>query len=149
MLLGAAHRPIRALPAQKPRYGLRVGPLELDLIKRTAKRGDRAIDLVAREFRLLEYIMRREEHLLTRALLLQEVWNYKFVRRTNLVDVHMGRLRRKVDEPHELPMIQMCAAWVSSSVRRLISPVRLHFTGRCLPRRAFVLCTFGVVRLRL
>jgi two-component system OmpR family response regulator len=43
---------------------------------------------------------------LTRAMLLEEVWNYKFIPRTNLIDVHMGRLRRKVDEPHELPMIQ-------------------------------------------
>jgi two-component system, OmpR family, response regulator len=49
--------------------------------------------------------MRREEQLLTRAMLLEEVWNYKFVPRTNLVDVHMGRLRRKVDEPHQLRMI--------------------------------------------
>ena len=84
---------------------LRVGPLELDLIERTAKRRDRAIDLLPREFRLLEYMMRRKEQMLTRAMLLEEVWNYKFVPQTNLVDVHMGRLRRKVDEPHELPMI--------------------------------------------
>jgi two-component system OmpR family response regulator len=86
---------------------LRVGPLELDLIKRTAKRCDRAIDLLPREFRLLEYMMRRQEQLLTRAMLLEEVWNYKFLPpSTNLVDVHMGRLRRKVDEPPEPPMIQ-------------------------------------------
>jgi two-component sensor histidine kinase len=84
---------------------LRVGPLELDLIERTAKRWDRAIDLLPREFRLLEYMMRRKEQVLTRAMLLQEVWNYKFVPQTNLVDVHMGRLRRKVNEKHELPMI--------------------------------------------
>ena len=85
---------------------LRVGPLELDLIKRTAKRCDRAIDLLPREFRLLEYMMRRQEQLLTRAMLLEEVWNYKFLPpSTNLVDVHMGRLRRKVDEPPEPPMI--------------------------------------------
>jgi two-component system OmpR family response regulator len=84
---------------------LRVGPLELDLINRTAKRGDRAIELLPREFRLLEYMMRRKEQMLTRAMLLEEVWNYKFVPQTNLVDVHMGRLRRKVDGPHEPPMI--------------------------------------------
>jgi two-component system OmpR family response regulator len=79
--------------------------LELDLIERTAKRGDRQIDLLPREFRLLEYMMRRKEQMLTRAMLLEEVWNYKFVPQTNLVDVHMGRLRHKVDEPHEAPMI--------------------------------------------
>jgi len=58
-----------------------------------------------REFRLLEYMMRRKDQMLTRAMLLEEVWNYKFVPQTNLVDVHMGRLRHKVDEPKELPMI--------------------------------------------
>jgi DNA-binding response OmpR family regulator len=92
-------------PAESRDTVLRVGPLELDLIERTAKRGDRTIDLLPREFRLLEYMMRRKEQMLTRAMLLEEVWNYKFVPQTNLVDVHMGRLRRKVDEPHEPPMI--------------------------------------------
>jgi two-component system OmpR family response regulator len=85
---------------------LRVGPLELDLMERTAKRGDRAIDLLPREFRLLEYMMRRKDQVLTRAMLLEEVWNYNFVPQTNLVDVHMGRLRHKIDEPNESPMIQ-------------------------------------------
>jgi two-component system OmpR family response regulator len=84
---------------------LRVGPLELDLLARTAKRGDRAIDLLPREFRLLEYMMRRKDQLLTRAMLFEEVWNYKFVPQSNLVDVHMGRLRRKVDRAEEQPMI--------------------------------------------
>jgi two-component system OmpR family response regulator len=84
---------------------LRVGPLEIDLIERTARRGERVIELLPREFRLLEYMMQRSEQLLTRAMLLEEVWNYKFVPTTNLVDVHMGRLRHKVDGPNEIPMI--------------------------------------------
>ncbi|HEY4918501.1 MAG TPA: response regulator transcription factor [Xanthobacteraceae bacterium] len=84
---------------------LRVGPLELDLIERTAKRGDRSVELLPREFRLLEYMMQRKDQVLTRAMLLEEVWKYKFVPQTNLVDVHMGRLRRKIDEPNEPPMI--------------------------------------------
>ena len=84
---------------------LRVGSLELDLIGRTAKRGDRAIDLRPREFHLLKYMMQQSDQLLTRATLLKEVWHYKFVPETNLVDVHMGRLRRKVDGPNEPPMI--------------------------------------------
>jgi two-component system OmpR family response regulator len=92
-------------PAESRDTVLRVGPLELDLIERTAKRGDRPIDLLPREFRLLEYMMRRKEQMLTRAMLLEEVWNYKFVPQTNLVDVHMGRLRRKVDPPEEPSMI--------------------------------------------
>jgi two-component system OmpR family response regulator len=92
-------------PAENRGTVLRVGTLELDLIERTAKRGDRKIDLLPREFRLLEYMMQRKEQMLTRAMLLEEVWNYKFLPQTNLVDVHMGRLRRKVDEPKEPPMI--------------------------------------------
>jgi len=84
---------------------LRVGPLELNLMERVAKRGDRAIDLLPREYRLLEYMMRRKDQVLTRAMLLEEVWKYKFVPQTNLVDVHMGRLRHKVDEPNEPSMI--------------------------------------------
>jgi two-component system OmpR family response regulator len=92
-------------PAESRETTLRAGPLELDLIQRTAKRGDRVIDLLPREFRLLEYMMQRRDQLLTRAMLLEEVWNYKFVPATNLVDVHMGRLRHKVDGPGEVPMI--------------------------------------------
>src|ERR1700704_496032 len=84
---------------------LRLGPLELDLLGRSAKRDGRPLDLLPREFRLLEYMMRRKDQLLTRAMLFEEVWNYKFVPQSNLVDVHMGRLRRKVDKPHEQPMI--------------------------------------------
>src|SRR5580704_4241097 len=92
-------------PAEVRDTVLRVGPLELDLISRTAKRGDRPIDLLPREFRLLEYMMRRKDQLLTRAMLFEEVWSYKFVPQSNLVDVHMGRLRRKVDGSDEQPMI--------------------------------------------
>ena len=92
-------------PADNRDTVLHVGPLELDLLSRTAARGDRAIELLPREFKLLEYMMRRKEQLLTRAMLFEEVWNYKFVPQSNLVDVHMGRLRRKVDPPDEQPMI--------------------------------------------
>ena len=92
-------------PAETRETILRVGQLELDLIERTAKRDERNIDLLPREFRLLEYMMRRSDQLLTRAMLLEEVWNYKFVPTTNLVDVHMGRVRHKVDQPGETPMI--------------------------------------------
>jgi DNA-binding response OmpR family regulator len=85
---------------------LRVGPLEVDLLERTAKRNDRSIQLLPREFRLLEYMMRHRDQMLSRPMLFKEVWNYKFVPETNIVDVHMGRLRRKVDMPNEAPMIQ-------------------------------------------
>jgi len=92
-------------PGETRETTLRVGSLELDLIERTVKRGERNIELLPREFRLLEYMMRRSDQLLTRAMLLEEVWNYKFVPATNLVDVHMGRLRHKVDGPGDAPMI--------------------------------------------
>jgi two-component system, OmpR family, response regulator len=92
-------------PVESRETTLRVGALELDLIERAVKRGERKIDLLPREFRLLEYMMRRSDQLLTRAMLLEEVWNYKFVPATNLVDVHMGRLRHKIDGPGEAPMI--------------------------------------------
>jgi two-component system, OmpR family, response regulator len=84
---------------------LRVGPLELDLVERKASRGNRPLDLLPREFKLLEYLARREGQIVTRAMLLQDVWNYRFVPQTNLIDVHLGRLRRKVDLPQELPLI--------------------------------------------
>jgi DNA-binding winged helix-turn-helix (wHTH) protein len=85
---------------------LRVGSLELDLINRSAKRGDRHIDLRPREFQLLKYMMQRSDTFLTRAALLKEVWHYKFVPKTNLVDVQMGLLRRKVDGANEARMIR-------------------------------------------
>jgi two-component system OmpR family response regulator len=84
---------------------LKVGPLTLDLIERAVGRDGRPINLLPREFRLLEFMMRRKDQVLTRAMLLEEVWKYKFAAHTNLVDVHMGRLRHKVDSPTEAPMI--------------------------------------------
>ena len=94
------------LPVQLNETVLRVGPIELDLLDRTAKRGDRRINLRPREFQLLKYMMQRSDTLLTRATLLKEVWHYKFVPKTNLVDVHLGRLRRKVDGSNETPLIR-------------------------------------------
>lgn len=94
------------LPATPTHAILRVGPLELDLLDRTATRDDRRIDLRPREFQLLKYMMERSDVLLTRAILLTEVWRYKFVPESNLVDVHMSKLRRKVDGPNEFPLIR-------------------------------------------
>jgi Transcriptional regulatory protein, C terminal len=93
-------------PAESRETMLRVGSLELDLVDRTARRGGRPIDLGPCEFRLLKYMMQRADQLLTRATLLRDVWRYNFVPATNLVDVHMGRLRRKVDGSNEAPMIR-------------------------------------------
>ncbi|QDH24222.1 DNA-binding response regulator [Neokomagataea tanensis] len=85
---------------------LRVGPLEMDLIERKVFREGREVDLLPREFRLLEYMMRRPGAVLTRTMLLEDVWNYRFVPQTNLVDVHIGKLRRKIDIAGEAPLIQ-------------------------------------------
>ncbi|ATJ91174.1 response regulator transcription factor [Acetobacter tropicalis] len=85
---------------------LRVGPLEMDLIERRVWRDGREIELLPREFRLLEYLMRRPDQVLTRSMLLEDVWQYRFIPRTNLVDVHIGKLRRKVDAPGEEPLIR-------------------------------------------
>jgi DNA-binding response OmpR family regulator len=85
---------------------LRVGPLELDLIDRNAKRSGRMIELLPREFGLLKYMMRQHDQLLTCDTLLEQVWNYKFIPKTsNVVHVHMGRLHRKIDGPGEARMI--------------------------------------------
>jgi two-component system OmpR family response regulator len=80
---------------------LRVGPLELDLIERVARRGGSVIELSKSEFKLLEYFMRRPDRVITRDMLLEDVWHYRFLPQTNLVDVHIGRLRRKVDNGGE------------------------------------------------
>jgi two-component system, OmpR family, response regulator len=84
---------------------LSVGPLQLDLLTHTVTRSQRSINLLPREFRLLAYMMRHQGQLVTRAMLFMDVWKYNFVPQSNLVDVHMGRLRRKIDQPAEPPMI--------------------------------------------
>jgi len=89
----------RAAPSQETQ--LRLGDIELDLLHRQARRGEREIDLLPREFKLLEYLMRHAGQTVTRAMLLEEVWNYKFAVETNLVDVHMSKLRHKIDGPGE------------------------------------------------
>jgi DNA-binding response OmpR family regulator len=102
-----------------------VGALKLDLIDRTAWRGERRIDLRPREFLLLKYMMERNDKVLTRATLLKEVWHYKFVPETNLVDVHLGRLRRKVDAADEAPMIRNIRGLgfvLSANLLSLVSP---------------------------
>jgi two-component system OmpR family response regulator len=76
---------------------LKAGPLELDLVAREARRDGVRVELMPREFKLLEYFMRRPGQIVTRAMLLEDVWNYKFLPQTNVVDVHIGNLRRKLD----------------------------------------------------
>jgi DNA-binding response OmpR family regulator len=93
-------------PVEPRETVLRVGFLELDLIDRTARRGNRPIDLRPREFQLLKYMMQRSDQVLTCANLIKDVWHYNFVPETNRINVHMGRLRSKIDAPNEVPMIR-------------------------------------------
>jgi two-component system OmpR family response regulator len=88
-----------------PETALQVGPLELSLIARSANRNGRDIQLLPREFKLLEYLMRHVGLVITRTMLLEEVWGYKFAVESNVVDVHMSKLRHKVDGPGEDKMI--------------------------------------------
>jgi two-component system OmpR family response regulator len=84
---------------------LRVGDLQLDLVSRTVSRGDRDIDLLPREFQVLEYLVRNEGHVVPRAMLLQHVWDLHFDPTTNIIDVYVGRVRRKIDGQQAYPLI--------------------------------------------
>jgi two-component system OmpR family response regulator len=85
---------------------LRAGDLQLDLIARTAQRGGVELELLPLEFRLLEYLMRHAGRVLTRTMIFEAVWGYRFDPGTNVIDVHIGRLRRKVDADDAAPLIR-------------------------------------------
>jgi two-component system, OmpR family, response regulator len=84
---------------------LRAGGLEMDLIEQTVMRDGTLIELLPREFKLLEYFLRRPGRIVTRAMLLEGVWHYRFIPETNVVDVHIGNLRRKIDIAGAPPLI--------------------------------------------
>jgi two-component system OmpR family response regulator len=84
---------------------LKVADLELDLLSRKASRAGQAIDLQPREFQLLETLMRHAGQVMTRTMLLEQVWNYHFDPQTNVIDVHISRLRQKIDRGFEPPLI--------------------------------------------
>ena len=84
---------------------IHVGDLEIDLLTRSASRGGRQIDLQPREFRLLEFLARNAGTVMTRAMLLEGVWDYNFDPQTNVIDVHISRLRRKIDRGSDRPLI--------------------------------------------
>ena len=84
---------------------LHVEDLELDLLKREAVRGGKAIELQPREFRLLEYLMRQAGRVVTRTMLLEAVWDYHFDPQTNVIDVHISRLRQKIDHGFASPLL--------------------------------------------
>src|SRR5258707_2258979 len=94
----------RHMPAEV-RTRLDVGDLELDLLTRTARRGETAIELQPREFRLLEYLMRHAGQVVTRTMLLESVWEYHFDPQTNVIYVHISRLRAKIDNGFESALL--------------------------------------------
>ncbi len=95
----------RRSDTQSPETLLRVGDLELNLLSRTVRRAGRAVDLQPREFRLLEYLMRHADQVVTRTMLLENVWDYHFDPQTNVIDVHISRLRTKIDKGFEGPLL--------------------------------------------
>ena len=88
-----------------PTTKLVVADLEMDLLSRSVKRAGKKVDLQPREFRLLEYLMRHAGQVVTRTMLLEGVWDYHFDPQTNVIDVHVSRLRQKVDKPYPQPLI--------------------------------------------
>jgi two-component system, OmpR family, response regulator len=84
---------------------IRVADLELDLLTRTVKRAGKLIEVLPREFRLLEYMMRNAGHVVTRTMLLEHVWDYHFDPQTNVIDVHVSRLRQKIDKNFDRPLL--------------------------------------------
>jgi two-component system, OmpR family, response regulator len=89
-----------------PQSELVVGGLRMDLLRRVVTRGGRTIELLPTEWRLLEYLMRHPGHVMTRTMLLERVWDFAFDPTTNVVDVHVSRLRRKLEMAGEQPLIR-------------------------------------------
>ena len=85
---------------------LKAGDLELDLLSRKVIRGDREIELQAREFKLLEYMLRNKGRLVTRTMLLEHVWDYHFDPQTNVIDVHVSRLRGKIEKGFDSKIVR-------------------------------------------
>jgi two-component system, OmpR family, response regulator len=89
----------RSARSRKEELALTVGDLKLDLVTREAHRGQTTIELLPMEFKLLEFMMRNAGQMLSRRMIFEHVWEYHFDPGTNLIDVHVGKLRRKIDEP--------------------------------------------------
>lgn len=96
----------RADPREAEQTELNVDDLRLDLVARRAQRSGREIELLPREYRILEYLMRNAGKPVTRMMLLNHVWDYQFEPQANVVDVHISRLRRKIDLPGARPLIE-------------------------------------------
>jgi two-component system, OmpR family, response regulator len=96
---------VRRRGASQPQTKLAVADLELDLLARGVKRAGKPIELLPREFALLEYMMRNAGSVVTRTMMLENVWDYHFDPQTNVIDVHIARLRQKIDKDFPTPLI--------------------------------------------
>lgn len=104
-LLARLEALLRRGRSDAPDTMLKVADLEMDLVGRTVRRAGRPIDLKPKEFALLEYLMRHAGHVVTRTMLLENVWDYSFDPQTNVIDVHVSRLRQKIDKGHDKPLL--------------------------------------------
>ena len=104
-LLARIEALLRRPAEQTTETALQVGDLTMDLLTRSVKRAGDPIELQPREFRLLEYLMRHAGQVVTRTMLLENVWDYHFDPQTNVIDVHTSRLRRKIDRDFEQPYL--------------------------------------------
>ncbi|MCK9541170.1 MAG: response regulator transcription factor [Novosphingobium sp.] len=96
----------RRSAAPEQATSLRLADLEIDLPGHTVKRGGKRIDLTAREFRILACLARNAGRVVTRAMLLEQVWDYNFDPQTNIIDQHISNLRQKIDRDHDVPLVQ-------------------------------------------
>jgi two-component system OmpR family response regulator len=104
-LLARVNALARRPPLNTVETVLRVADLEMDLLKRTATRARRRVDLQPQEFKLLEYLMRNAGRVVTRTMLLENVWDFHFDPQTNVVETHISRLRGKVDRGFDIELI--------------------------------------------
>jgi two-component system OmpR family response regulator len=104
-LLARIEALLRRREAASVETRLSVGDLEIDLLGRQVRRAGKLIDLQPREFRLLEYLMRHAGQVVTRTMLLEGVWDYHFDPQTNVIDVHISRLRQKLDKGFDKPLL--------------------------------------------
>jgi two-component system, OmpR family, response regulator len=97
---------LRRQAAPQRQTTLRAGKLEMDLLTHVVQHAGRVVDLLPREYRLLEFLMRHAGQVVTRTMLFEEVWNYRSVEPTNVIDMHISKLRRKLDPDSAEPMIR-------------------------------------------
>jgi two-component system OmpR family response regulator len=96
---------VRKTERGMPVTSLQCGDLQMDLLSRKVRRAGKPVDLQPREFRLLEFLLRHQEQVVTRTMLLEGVWDYHFDPGTNVIDVHVSRLRKKIDEGFGEPLL--------------------------------------------